>query len=93
MFLKGVLGYGSIVHLKNAISSLVHQTQPTNQHKKIPQHCHNSKCHDYFTPVAELGMLLMTAEKANLLIKLIFTKAGNEKIHAQSNFGAWKRTY
>lgn len=34
MFLKGVLGYGSILHLKNAISSVVHQTRPTNQHKK-----------------------------------------------------------
>lgn len=81
MFLKSVLGYGSIVHLKNAILSLVHQTQPTKQNKKkkIPRHCHNSKRYGYFTPAAKLRMLLMAAEKANLPIKLISMRAGNEK--------------
>lgn len=76
---KGVLGYGSIVHLRDMILSSVLQTQPTNQHKKIPRHCHNSKCYDYFIPAAELWMLLMAAEKANSPTKLIFMKAGNEK--------------
>jgi len=76
MFLKGVLGSRSIVHLKKAITSLVHQTQPTKQNKKNPRHCHNSKRCDYFTPAAELGMLLMAGEKANSPIKLIFMKAG-----------------
>lgn len=76
---KGVLGYRSIVHLRDMILSSVLQTQPTNQHKKIPRHCHNSKCYDYFIPAAELWMLLMAAEKANSPTKLIFMKAGNEK--------------
>lgn len=76
-FEKGVVGYRSIVHLKNVVSSSMHQTQPTNQQKKTPPHCHNLKCYDYFTPVAQLGMLPMAAEKADSLI----------------NFGAWKCTY
>lgn len=79
MFLKGVLGYGSVVHLKNTTSSSVHQTQPTKQNKKIPWYCRNSKCYDCFTPVSKLGVLLMAAEQANLPIKLIFTAAGDEK--------------
>lgn len=91
VFLKGVLGYRSVVHLENVILSSVHQTQPTKQHK-TPSLLPQFQVLRLFHWSSRAGSVTWGCQKGKFARRTPSHEGWPRKVRAQSNFGAWKCT-